>query len=255
MTGTLINIIAIMIGSSIGLLIGNRLPPKIRESVITGIGLVTLTIGLQNAMGSGNIIIPLLSLSFGTIIGELIGVDEGLKRFGGWLQTRASNLSKQGAGDLAQARGRFINGFVTSSLVFCIGPMAILGSIQNGMNSGDIQLLAIKSTLDFFTSIAFAASLGIGVAFSIIPTLILQGGFALVGAGLMNLFTAGSVALNSSNPYIREMTATGGLILIGLALVLLNLKQPRVANFLPGLLIAPLLVLLANLLGIKFYPF
>jgi len=255
MTGTLVNIIAIIIGSSIGLLIGNRLPPKIQESVVTGLGLTTLVIGLQNAMGSGNIIIPLLSLSFGAIIGELIGMDDALKRFGGWLQTRAATLSRQDTGDLAQARARFINGFVTSSLVFCVGPMAILGSIQNGMNSGDIQLLAIKSTLDFFASIAFAASLGIGVAFSIIPTLVLQGGFALVGTGLVSLFTAGSATLTSGNPYIREMTATGGLILMGLALVLLNIKQPRVANFLPGLLIAPLLVLIANLLGIKVYPF
>src|SRR6185503_5843764 len=102
----------------------------------------------------------------------------------------------------------------------CVGPMAILGSIQNGMNSSDTQLLVIKSALDFFGSIAFAASLGIGVMFAIIPTIVLQGGFALFGVVLAGLFTAGSVAgLDASNPYIREMTATGGLVLFGLGFI------------------------------------
>jgi uncharacterized membrane protein YqgA involved in biofilm formation len=254
MTGTIINVIAIIVGSSIGLIIGHRLTARMQESVITGLGFVTLTIAMQNAFRSGNIVIPLLSIASGAIIGELLDIDGALNRFGGWLQTRSARLGADG-GDAGQARVRFINGFVTASLVFCVGPMAILGSIQNGMNSSDTQLLVIKSALDFFGSIAFAASLGIGVMFAIIPTIVLQGGFALFGVVLAGLFTAGSVAgLDASNPYIREMTATGGLVLFGLGFILLDLKKPRVANFLPALLIAPLLVGLATALHINIYP-
>ena len=248
MLGTLINVVAVIVGSSIGLLIGNRLTEKIRESVMTCLGLVTLTIALQNAFKTGNIVIPLLSLVFGAIIGELLDLDALLKRFGAWLQERAAG--GQPAEDAPEARTRFINAFVTSSLVFCVGPLTILGSVQNGLNAGDIQLLLVKSILDFFASTAFAASLGVGVAFAAIPVLLLQGAFALGG-----LFAAGSTATNAGlsadNPYILEFTATGGLILIGLALILLNLKQPRVANFLPALLIAPLLVALVRLLGLQ----
>jgi len=253
MLGTLINVVAVIVGSSIGLLIGNRLTEKIRESVMTCLGLVTLTIALQNAFKTGNIVIPLLSLVFGAIIGELLDLDALLKRFGAWLQERA--VGGQPAEDAPEARTRFINAFVTSSLIFCVGPLTILGSVQNGLNAGDIQLLLVKSILDFFASTAFAASLGVGVAFAAIPVLLLQGAFALVGIALGSLFAAGSTATNAGlsadNPYILEFTATGGLILIGLALILLNLKQPRVANFLPALLIAPLLVALVRLLGLQ----
>jgi uncharacterized membrane protein YqgA involved in biofilm formation len=259
MSGTLVNMLAIILGSTIGLVIGNRLPRKIQESVVTGLGFVTLTIGVQSAMGSGNIILPLLSIGMGVIIGELLNIDGALKRFGGWLQDRVAQMGAQDQADLSadeaaqarvHARIRFINGFVTSSLVFCIGPMAVLGSIQNGINALDMKLLAIKSTLDFFASIAFAASLGLGVMFSIIPTLVLQGGFALVGMALVS----SAAGLTAQTPFIRELSATGGLILIGLALILLDLKQPRIANFLPALVVAPLLVLLAGLIGVQIYP-
>lgn len=261
MSGTFLNVAAIILGSMIGILVGNRLPKRIQESVMTGLGLVTLTIGVQSAMQSGNILVPLLSIALGVVIGELVDVDGALKRFGGWLQSRVAQMGSMGsagkgesleADTRLQARIRFINGFVTASLVFCVGPMAILGSVQNGMNDADTKLLAIKSTLDFFASIAFAASLGVGVVFSIIPTIAIQGAFALVGMGLVG---AAGAALTATNPYIREFTATGGLILMGLSLILLDIKQPRAANFLPGLIIAPLLVLLAGLVGISVYPF
>ncbi|MEP7289235.1 MAG: DUF554 domain-containing protein [Chloroflexota bacterium] len=254
MTGTLINIVAVIIGSALGLLIGHRLSTRIQESVMTGLGLVTLVLGMQSAWRSGNIVIPLLSLASGAIVGELLDLDGSLKRFGGWLQSRSASTTETHSADEAmQARARFINAFVTSSLVFCVGPLTILGPIQNGINGADIQILVIKSTLDFFSSIAFAASLGIGVAFSVIPLGLLQGSFALVGMGLVGALAAGS-QLTATNPYIRELTGTGGLILLGLALILLNIKQPRVANFLPALLIAPLLVWIATLLGINIYP-
>ncbi len=249
MSGTLLNIVTILLGSLLGVWIGDRLPAKMQESIMVGLGTVTLIVGIQNGLKTGNILIPLLSLLIGIIIGELLDLDSALKRFGGWLQSQVERQSHN-KDDLTAARMRFINGFVTASLVFCVGPLAILGSVQNGIDSGDIKLLAIKAMLDFFASMAFASSLGIGVAFSVLPTLVIQGGFSLLGV----MFAASAVSLGSDNPYIRELTATGGLLLLGLALILLNIKQPRVANFLPALIIAPLLVALAALLHINIYP-
>jgi uncharacterized membrane protein YqgA involved in biofilm formation len=258
MSGTILNMVAILAGSLIGILIGNRLSQKMQESVMTGLGLVTLVIGAQSAMQTANIILPLLSLVIGVIIGELADVDRVLKNFGGWLQARVAGMSRtvDHTGSMTDsqmtARIRFIQGFVTASLLFCIGPLAILGSIRNGIDAADVQLLAVKSTLDFFAATAFAASLGIGVAFSVLPVFAIQGSFVLVGAGLAGAAAAGGAltGLGPENAYIREFSATGGLILMGLALGLLDIKHPRVANFLPALLIAPLLVLLASLLGI-----
>lgn len=240
MVGTILNVITVALGSALGIFIGDRLPERIQESVVTGLGLVTLTVGLDNALSTGNVIIPLLSVGSGVIIGELLDLDALLTRFGGWLQTRFAGGS-EGNGD---QRARFINGFVTASLVFCVGPLTFIGSLQDGM-TGDFELLAIKSVLDGFAALAFASAMGIGVAFSIVTIIVLQGGLALLGA------LGGSVM---TDPMITEMTATGGLLLIGLALVLLDIKKPRMANFLPALLIAPLIVVVAGLLGIAIYP-
>ena len=255
---------SILIGSLVGVVVGDRLPAKMQESVMAGLGLVTVVVGMQNALKTGNILIPLLSIVIGVMIGEALNLDDALKRFGGWMQSRVGRLtqpdsamvdsSAKSAKDLAVARVRFINGFVTASLVFCIGPLAIIGSVQNGMNAGDIKLLAIKATLDLFTSMAFAASLGIGVSFSIVPTFFIQGAFALLGALLGQAFSAGGATLSSDNMYIRELTATGGLTLLAISLLLLNLKQLRVANFLPALLVTPILLLVAALLGLNVYP-
>lgn len=219
---------------------------------MAGVGLVVLVVGMQNAFKTGNILIPLLGLLTGTIIGELLDIDGAVKRFGGWLQSRVQQNTPPGDA-AAASRIRFITGFVTASLVFCVGPLAVIGSVKNGINAGDVQLLAIKSTLDFFTSIAFAASLGIGVAFSIIPTLVIQGSFAIVGIIFAAALSA-SGALDANNMYLRELTGVGGVMLMGIALILLNLKQVKVANFLPGLITTPLLVLIATLIGINVYP-
>ena len=265
-TGTLLNMTTILIGSLIGVAVGNRLPKAMQDSIMAGLGLVIVVVGVQNALRTGNILIPLLSLVIGVIIGEALNLDAALKRLGGWLQTQVSRLTPASAvapdraaaalaaEQLSITRARFINGFVTASLVFCIGPLAIIGSVQNGINSADIKLLAIKATLDFFASMAFASSLGIGVAFSIGPTLLVQGAFAIIGVLLGQALLASGGTLNSDNIYIRELTATGGLLLLAIALLLLDLKSIRVANFLPALLIAPLLLLLAALLGINVYP-
>ena len=247
MGGTILNMITVAIGATLGLLIGNRLSEKMQESVVTGLGLVTLFVGISNAGQTGNVIIPLLSIATGAIIGEILNIELYLERFAGWLQTRFAGGSSAAAdGDALAERARFINGFVTASLVFCIGPLTFVGSLQDGMGLPiGFQQLAIKSVLDGFGGMAFAASLGVGVLFSLITILVLQGGLALVGS------IAGQVM---SEPMVNEMTAVGGLLLIGLALVLLNIKRPRMANFLPALIIAPLLVALAAALGINIYP-
>ncbi|MEB2288364.1 MAG: DUF554 domain-containing protein [Anaerolineae bacterium] len=247
MWGTLLNALTVLLGSSTGLLIGNRLPQRIQESVITGLGLVTLFVGFSNASETGNIILPLLSLVVGAILGEVLRLDLRLEQFAGWLQGRVQREAAGAGTASAHARqARFIEGFVTASLVFCVGPLTFVGSIQDGMGlASGFEQLAIKSTLDGFASMAFAASLGIGVLFSVFTVLGVQGGLALLGA------LAGEVM---SGPMISEMTAVGGLILIGLGLIQLDIKKPRVVNFLPGLIIAPALVALATALGIDIYP-
>ncbi|MBI5930257.1 MAG: DUF554 domain-containing protein [Chloroflexi bacterium] len=247
MIGTILNVITVAIGSMLGLLIGDRLPKNTQTSVITGLGLVTLVVGIDNAMLSGNIIIPLISLIVGVMIGEAINIQKGLDDLAGWLQTwvaKRSTSGKMGDGDFDSARERFINGFVTASLVFCIGPLTFVGSIQDGI-SGNYQLLAIKAVLDGFASLAFAASLGVGVSFSIVTIIIIQGGLALLG------YLAGEVMTEAM---INEMSSAGGLMLIGLSLILLDIKHPRMANYLPALLIAPLIVAVGRWLGIDVYP-
>lgn len=265
MGGTLLNVLTVAVGSLLGMLIGDRLPHRIRDSVITGLGLITFFVGIGNAGETGNIIIPLVSIATGVIIGELLRIDIALERFAGWLQSRlASTLNHpESVGDLPSvsedeilspqtsslapdSRQRFITGFVTASLLFCIGPLTILGSIQDGMGlSLGFQQLAIKSVLDGFASIAFAATYGLGVFFTIITVFVVQGGLALLGSGLGAFMT---------EPMIAEMTATGGIVLMGLSLILLDIKKPRMANFLPALLIAPLIVAFGQALGINLYP-
>lgn len=258
MTGALLNMLTVAIGSAIGLLVGNRLPPKMQESVVTGLGLVTLLVGLQNAWKTGNVIIPLLSIAIGVILGELLDIQGKLERFGGWLQGRFSS-GDVGMRHASSAptdppapegkidpRTRFITGFVTASLVFCIGPLTFVGSIQDGMGiAAGFQQIAIKSVLDLFAAMAFAASFGVGVSFSIVTIFVIQGGLSLLGATLGNFMTP---------PMINEMTGAGGLLLMGLSLILLDIKKPRMANFLPALILAPLIVVVASLLGIDIYP-
>lgn len=253
MGGTFLNMITVAIGATLGLLVGHRLPNKIQESVVTGLGLVTLFVGISNASKTGNVIIPLLSIATGVIVGELLDIEGALERLAGWLQQRfggkpspSTALDPIADSTLGDARARFITGFVTASLVFCIGPLTFVGSIQDGMGLAiGFQQLAIKSVLDGFAGMAFAATFGVGVLFTLLTILVVQGGLALAGSLLGNFMSA---------PMINEMTAVGGLLLVGLSLILLNLKKPRMANFLPALLIAPLLVALAGALGINIYP-
>ena len=252
MGGTLLNIVTVLLGSTIGLLIGNRLSDRIQTSVVTGLGLVTLVVGFQNANQTGNIIIILLATVIGVIIGELLNIDGALEGFAGWLQ------AKVGDGDSpASSRERFITGFVTASLVFCVGPLTFVGAIQDGMGlASGFEFLAIKSVLDLFAAMAFAASFGVGVVFTTLTILVVQGGLALLGSLLVSgLADPTATDALISNPIILEMTAVGGILLIALSLILMDIKRPRVANFLPALIIAPLLVVIGQALGIAIYPF
>lgn len=223
MTGTLINVAAVLIGGVVGSLLGDRLPGRIRSIVLQGVGLVTLVVGMSMAITTGNIILVLVSICLGGILGEWWRLEDRLDGAGRWLEVRAARVP-------FLARGDFTRGFVTASLVFCVGPMTILGSIQDGL-SGDYTLLAIKSVLDGFAGLAFAASMGMGVTFSAVTVLLYQGALTLAASPFQSIL---------SDSMITEMSATGGVIILGIGLMLLDVKRVRVGNFLPALFIAPL---------------
>jgi uncharacterized membrane protein YqgA involved in biofilm formation len=185
-----------------------------------------------------NALVVLGSLLVGIIIGEWLGIETGLKRLGAWIEARVQKGGEEG-GDTS----RFVRGFLTASLVFCVGPMTILGSIQDGL-TGNYELLAVKSVLDGFAALAFASSLGVGVLFSTVIILVYQGGITLLAAQVNALVT---------EPMMIEMTAVGGVILLAIAISsLLEIKPIRSGNFLPALVVAPLIVALLNLLGVTF---
>ncbi|MFZ4813755.1 MAG: DUF554 domain-containing protein [Phototrophicaceae bacterium] len=241
MGGTLLNVVTVILGSLLGMWVGNRLPERTQQTIVTGLGLITFYIGISNVAATGNPVITALSIAFGALIGEGLRLDLRLEQFAAWLQRRVAG---EGAAD--ESRTRFITGFVTTSLLYCIGPLAFLGSILDGMGDpAGFQMLAVKSTLDGFASLAFAASFGVGVLFSAVTVFAVQGGLALVG------MLAGNIMTEAMR---NETTAAGGVILMGLSLALLDIKRPRIANFLPALIIAPLIVALAQWLGINLYP-
>ena len=242
--GTVVNMSAVLLGTAIGVLVGHRLSQRTRDVVTDGLGLVTLLIAGTAAMSiadpawsravgdSAPMLIVLASLVVGGIIGSALGIETRLEGFGGWLQGVLQRRSK-GASAGAD-RQRFIEAFVTSSLVFCVGPLTVLGSINDGLGNGADQLY-LKSALDGFAAIAFAASLGWGVAASVVALLVVQGSLTALGAVLGDVMPAAQVA---------ALTATGGLMLVGVALRLLRIKQVPVGDLLPGLVIAPLLTTL-----------
>lgn len=226
MTGTFLNIATVIIGGLIGLLFGARIPERVKGSVIACLGLFTASIGIQMFTNTENPLIVLGSLLVGTLLGEWWRIEEGLQNFGKYLEQRFSKADDDGS-------NKFVRGFLTASLVFCVGPMTVIGSIQDGL-TGDYNLLAVKSVLDGFAALAFASTLGVGVLFSVIVIFVLQGGISLSAAQLDSI-------VNSS--MLNELTATGGVILLGLAISsILEVKKIRVGNMLPGLLVAPLIV-------------
>ncbi len=226
-SGTLLNIVTVLLGGTLGLLVGGRLPERFSDIIIGGLGLSTLLIGLQNALVTRNVLILLGAILMGGMLGELLRLDYRLDSLGDWLQKR---LAKNGKG-----ANTFSEVFVTSSIVFCVGPLTILGSIQNGI-SGDTTLLAIKSLLDGFAAFAFAATLGWGVLMSAATILVYQGALSLIA------WQVATGVPSRDNPYILEMTAAGGLIILGVGLKLLNIKELKLANYLPALALAPAIV-------------
>ena len=214
MLGTLINAAAVAAGGVAGLMIHSKLPERFMKIIFQAAGLFTLAVGMASALKTGNFLIAGLSLLLGAITGELIHIEAKLEKSG-------EDLKKLIKSDNA----RFSEGVVTPFLLFCIGPMTILGCFEEGLGNPP-NLLLIKSMLDGFVSISFAAALGVGVIFSIIPLLIVQGALTLAASSLQSVFTEN---------VITELTAVGGLLLLGLGINLLDIKKIKVANLLPAM--------------------
>lgn len=220
MLGTLINAAAVIVGGAVGLLIHTRMPKKIVHICFQAIGLFTLFLGVNMAFKTSQFLILIFSVVMGSIIGEWIDLDRQLHRFSGWLKRKVKSNN-----------AKFSDGFVTSFLLFCMGSMAILGAIEEGLGNTPNLLLA-KSLLDGFSSIALAASMGIGVLFAAVPLVLYQGGLTLFATFVEPYLT---------EAIINELTAVGGLLLIGLGINLLEIKTIKVTNMLPALIIAVVL--------------
>ena len=244
--GTALNMATILVGSGLGVLLRGRLPERTRVTVTDALGLVTLVIGGLNvaalgdrefraAVGEGGTLLVVLgALLVGGIVGSLLQLEARLEGTGAWLQRRLTR--SEGSSPREEARARFVEGYVSASLVFVVGPLAVLGSLSDGLGRG-IEQLALKSTLDGFASLAFASSLGWGVAASALSVGVVQGLLTLLGALLGGLLPAALVS---------AITATGGVLLLGVGLRLLALKLVAVGDLLPALVVAPLLVLLVD---------
>lgn len=241
--GTVVNVVAVLAGAGLGMLLGDRFGARTRETITDTLGLLTLVIAgtsivplagepLTAAVGAGGMIVIMVAMLLGTLIGSGLRLEEALAHFGVFLRHRLIRKRPEGTVDEASAEGRFIDGFVTASLVFCIGPLAILGSLNDGLGRGAEQLY-LKSGLDFFAAMAFAASLGVGVAASAITVALLQGLLTMIGWLLGDVLPMAQ---------IDALTVAGGVILGGLGLRLLSIKDIRVADMLPGLLVAPIAV-------------
>lgn len=223
MLGTWVNTATVIVGSLLGMAIGNRLPGRVREIVFTGLGLMTLGIGVTMVIRGSRPLIIISSIVLGGVIGELLDIERQLEKLAAWLQTKV----RVGGSD-------FVRGFVTASLLFCVGPMTVVGSIQDGL-TGDSTILITKAIMDGFGAIALAATTGIGVLFSAITVLVIQGGLSLLGKSLSVL---------TEPRALDQLTGVGGLLIIGLAIRMLEIKNIRVGNLLPALVIVAILVVL-----------
>ena len=223
MQGTLVNVLAVVAGSLIGMFAGDKMPDRYKSIVLATLGLGTILIGLKLALLTQHLSLVLAALLLGAITGTALNLDGRLNRLAQWLGSFANQESPS-----------FVTGFVSASLLFCVGPMTIVGSIQDG-SIGDHTLLYTKSLLDFFAATALASSLGIGVLFSAITVLIMQGGLTL-GGRYIGALTEGVL--------IDEMSAVGGLMIVAIGLHLLDIRKLPLANLLPGLVIIVPLVLL-----------
>ncbi|MBE3036054.1 MAG: DUF554 domain-containing protein [Candidatus Atribacteria bacterium] len=227
MKGTIVNVIAIFLGCSVGFILKSRFPEKIGKIVMQALGLASLLIGAQMALKTNNILLVIFSLVIGGVIGEIIDIEEGLERFGERVKLKfKSNDTSE----------RFVEGFVTASLLYCVGSMAIMGALKEGL-SGNPDILYAKSLLDGVTSLAFTAAMGIGVLFSVIPVFLYQGGITLLSRLIKDFL---------SPEIINEMTAVGGILILGIGFGLLEIRKIKVGNLLPAILVAALLAAIFN---------
>lgn len=228
--GTIVNAMAIVIGALVGILFGKALPERIKKTVIQGIGLTVILIGMSMALETKNPLVVIASLVLGGIIGESIDIELRLQQLGTWLENKFSK---------GRSGGNFTKGFVSSSLMFCVGAMAIMGSLESGLK-GVHDILYAKSMLDGITSIVLASSMGIGVLVSAIPVFLYQGGITISASLLQGVL---------SEAVIAEMSATGGLLIVGIGLIVLEIKEIKVGNLLPGIFIAiPLTLLFSKIM-------
>lgn len=221
--GTVVNVITVVAGTVAGVLLGSRLPERLRVAVLQAVGLVTLVIGTDEALATRNVVFPLVSLILGAAIGEALRIEDRLEGLGHRIRRRFERRPDEDS--------RFVEGFVAASLLFCVGPLTILGSIRDGLGGADhAQLLLVKSALDGIVSVAFASVLGWGVGFSALTIVAVQGALTLAAGVADRLLT---------DRMVIEMSATGGIMVIGIGLRLLELRKVPVASFLPALVIAP----------------
>lgn len=220
MIGTIVNSASIIVGGSIGLVIHKRLPERITNIVFQSIGLFTFVLGLQMTFRSEKLLVLVFSLVVGSILGELLSIEAGIQKFSHFMQSKSTSQNDH-----------FAEGMLTAFLLFCMGSMTVLGAFEEGLGNSS-EILLTKSIMDGFSALAFSASLGAGVLFSVIPLLLYQGGLTLFARTLSPYI---------SEAMIHEISAVGGILLLGLALNLLNLKKISVANMLPSLVIAGLL--------------
>jgi len=225
MKGTLVNTTTVILGSGLGLWVGHRLPENIKRIVLQAMGLVTILLGIQMALKTESVLILIGSLVLGGITGELLKIEEALEKVGEYLKRRVKSES-----------GNFVLGFVSASLLFCVGPMTVVGSLEDGL-FGKADLLYIKSVLDGFASLILSSGLGIGVLFSFLTVLIFQGSLTLLGNQLEFILR---------EDIITEMSAAGGLLIVGIGLQLLEIKKIKVANLLPTLIYAVILAYLKS---------
>jgi uncharacterized protein len=231
MLGTIVNTLAIIGGALVGISFRKGFPEKIKSTVIQGIGLAILLIGMEMALKTQNPLIIISSLVVGGILGEIIDIENRLENLGKWMESKFSKGNQS---------GEFTKAFVSASLIYCVGAMAIMGSLDSGLR-GNHQILYAKSLLDGISSVVFASSMGIGVAVSAIPVFLYQGAITLSASYLQGILSA---------DVIREMSATGGLLILGIGLNILQIQKIRVGNLLPAIFAAVAFTYLFKSLGI-----
>ncbi len=236
MTGTFINVGTGLLGTLVGTLVGSRLPQRLQERVLAGLGLVTLVIGIELALTwrETNTLYVLGGVLLGGIVGEALRIEDRLATLGDRLQAITARKGPASEGESTVSAA-----FFTATLLFCVGPLTVVGSIQDGL-TGDYSVLATKAVLDGFAAIAIAASLGPGVAFSALSVLVIQGGISLSAGLFADILAEGSEAL-------AALSSAGGVLIIGIALKLLSVTDVKVGNFLPALVFAPAIVGIASL--------